>query len=128
MADELRKAVVTRDAPTPHFAYSQAIVSAGLVFIAGQIPLDPDGQMPESFEEQAHQVMRNLAAVAEAAGGSLGDAVRVNVYLADIGRAEEMNEIYKGYFTEPLPARTTIAAGLRGFQVEADAIVALRVP
>jgi 2-iminobutanoate/2-iminopropanoate deaminase len=97
------------------------------VFIAGQVPLDlTTGTMSDDFAERAHQVIGNLAAVAEAEGGSLTDAVRVNIYLEDIGRAEEMNEIYKGYFTDPLPARTTISAGLGGYQVTADAIVALR--
>ena len=126
MANPRRVAVSTSKAPSPRFSYSQGIIAAGLLFIAGQVPIDPEtGSTAESFADQVDQTLRNLAAVAEAAGGSLADAVRVNVYLEDIDRVQEMDAIYRGYFAEPLPARTTIRAGLRGFLVEMDAIVAL---
>jgi reactive intermediate/imine deaminase len=102
------------------------MIAAGLLFIAGQVPIDPDtGKVAESFADQVHQTLRNLAAVADAAGGSLANAVKINVFLEDIDRVQEMDTIYRGYFAEPLPARTTIRAGLRGFQVEMDAIIAL---
>lgn len=126
MVDEIRTAISTSNAPTPSFSYSQGIVAAGLLFIAGQIPVDPHThEMPEQFDAQVHQTLQNLTAVAAAAGASLEDAVRVGVYLEDLGRASEMDAIYRSYFGDPLPARTTIRAGLRGFQVEMDAIVAM---
>ena len=105
---------------------SQAIIAQGLLFIAGQVPIDPQtGSVPESFADQVHQTLRNLAAVAEAAGGSLADAARVNVYLEDIDRVQEMDAIYRGYFVEPLPADDDPRRPARGFLVEMDAIVAL---
>jgi 2-iminobutanoate/2-iminopropanoate deaminase len=126
VGSERRVAVSTPKAPSPRFSYSQGIIAQGLLFIAGQVPIDPEtGSVAESFADQVRQTLKNLAAVAEAAGGSLADAVRVNVYLEDIDRVREMDAIYRGYFAEPLPARTTIRAGLRGFLVEMDAIVAL---
>lgn len=126
MGNERRVAVSTPKAPSPRFSYSQGIIAQGLLFIAGQVPIDPEtGSVAETFADQVHQTLKNLAAVAEAAGGSLADAVRVSVYLEDLDRVQEMDAIYRGYFAVPLPARTTIRAGLRGFMVEMDAVVAL---
>ena len=126
MGNKRRVAVSTSKAPSPRFSYSQGIIAAGLLFIAGQVPIDPQtGRTADSFADQVNQTLRNLAAIAEAAGGSLADAVKINVYLEDIDRVQEMDGIYRGYFGEPLPVRTTVRAGLRGFLVEMDAIVAL---
>ncbi len=126
MANERRAAVNTPKAPSPRFSCSQGVIAAGLLFIAGQVPIDPaTGKVAESFADQVHQTLRNLSAVAKAAGGSLADAVKVNVYLDDIERVQEMDAIYRGYFAEPLPARTTVRAGLRGFLVDMHATVAL---
>jgi reactive intermediate/imine deaminase len=118
--------VRTSDAPPPSFSYSQGIVAQGLLFIAGQIPKHPStGEIPESFGDQARQVLDNLSSVARAAGSSLEHAVRVNVYLSDISSVYELEEIYRAYFTPPFPVRTTVQAGLRGFLIEIDAIVAV---
>jgi 2-iminobutanoate/2-iminopropanoate deaminase len=118
--------VNTSDAPPPSFSYSQGIVSQGLLFIAGQIPKDPGtGEVPESFADQARQVLDNLSSVARAAGTSLEHAVRVNVYLEDIAKVYELDDIYRAYFTPPFPVRTTVQVGLRGFLIEIDAIVAV---
>jgi 2-iminobutanoate/2-iminopropanoate deaminase len=118
--------VKTTDAPPPSFSYSQGIVAQGLLFIAGQIPKHPaTGEVAESFADQARQVLDNLAAVARAAGTSLEHAVRVNVFLDDIERVYELEEIYRTYFTPPFPVRTTVCVGLRGFLIEIDAIVAM---
>ena len=85
----------TPDAPPPSFSYSQGIVAQGLLFIAGQIPKHPaTGEVPESFADQARQVLDNLSSVAQAAGTSLEHAVRVNVYLDDIARVYELEEIF----------------------------------
>jgi len=119
--------IATDAAPQPGGAYSQAIAAGPFVFLAGQGPfLAGSGAKVEgSFAEQAHQTLRNLAAVAEAAGGSLADAVRVGVYLRDMGDFSEMNDIYRQYFNNPLPARTTIQSNLPGFSIEVDAVLYL---
>lgn len=117
--------VSTAEAPRPGGSYSQGITANGLLFIAGQVPVDPgSGAVPEEFDRQVRQTLDNLAAVARAAGTSLARAVRVGVYLADLERFKEMDAIYKQYFEEPPPARTTVGVSLLGFQVEMDAIVA----
>jgi 2-iminobutanoate/2-iminopropanoate deaminase len=122
----IRREVRTSDAPPPSFSYSQGIGAQGLLFISGQIPKHPaTGEVPESFADQARQVLDNLSSVARAAGTSLEHAVRVNVYLDDIESVYELEEIYRTYFTAPFPVRTTVRAGLRGFLIEIDAIVAM---
>lgn len=90
------------------------------------MPKDPlTGEVPATFREQARQVLENLSAVALAGGTSLANAVRVNVYLDDINAVHELEAIYRDFFTEPFPVRTTVRVGLRGFLVEIDAIVAI---
>jgi reactive intermediate/imine deaminase len=119
-----KKPVTSSAAPPPGGAYSQAIVAGQLVFLAGQGPFQPDGSKVEgSFEDQARQTFRNLAAVAEAAGASLADAVRVGVFLREMQNFGAMNEIYKEFFPEPLPARTTVQSDLPGFEIEVDAVL-----
>jgi len=119
-----RKPISTAQAPAPTGAYSQAIATGELVFLAGQGPFRPDGSKVEgSFDDQARQTFANLAAVAEAAGSSLANAVRVGVFLRDMANFAAMNEIYPEFFSEPLPARTTIQSDLPGFEIEVDAIL-----
>jgi reactive intermediate/imine deaminase len=119
-----KKPVTSSAAPPPGGAYSQAIVAGQLVFLAGQGPFQPDGSKVEgSFEDQARQTFRNLAAVAEAAGASLADAVRVGVFLREMQNFAAMNEIYQEFFPEPLPARTTVQSDLPGFEIEVDAVL-----
>lgn len=119
-----RLAISTSDAPTPAGPYSQAVCAGPLVLLAGQGPVRNDGEMvTESFAEQARQTFTNLAAVAKASGGSLADAVRVGVYLRDMSNFNEMNEVYRQFFSDPLPARTTIQSDLPGFEIEADAML-----
>lgn len=121
-----KRAVSTDRAPAPAGPYSQAIAAGGFVFLAGQGPTAPDGSRIEgSFEEQAWQTLSNLRAVAEDAGGSLADAVRVGVYLRDMADFSTMNVVYHEFFPEPLPARTTIQSDLPGFDIEVDAILFL---
>ena len=119
-----KRALSTDRAPAPAGPYSQAIAGGGFVFLAGQGPTAPDGSKVEgSFAEQARQTFANLSALAEAAGGSLADAVRVGVYLSDMDDFPTMNEVYREFFPEPFPVRTTIQSDLPGFDIEADAIL-----
>jgi len=124
-----RTVVSAADAPAAIGPYSHAIASGGLLFCSGQIPLDPTtgaivGATPA---EQADRCLRNLAAVCEAAGSSLARALRVTVYMTDLGAFAEVNERYASFFEAPAPARVAVgvAALPRGAQVEIDAIVAL---
>lgn len=122
-----KRAVNTDQAGPVGGPYSQAIVAGDTVYLAGAIPALPDGtRVTGSFAEQAHAAFRNLAAVAEAAGGSLEQAVRVGVYLRDFGDFAEMNEIYAQYLTgDNPPVRTTIPVDLVGMDIEVDAILYL---
>ncbi|MDQ1445392.1 MAG: 2-iminobutanoate/2-iminopropanoate deaminase [Acidimicrobiaceae bacterium] len=121
-----RRPVSTTEAAAPAGPYSQGVVFNGVLYLAGQGPVTPDGRLlTGAFAEQAHQVFRNLTAVAKAAGGDLRRAVRVGVFLTDLSDFAEMNEIYREYFSEPFPVRTTIQSNLPGFAIEVDAIVAM---
>ncbi|HPE71585.1 MAG TPA: RidA family protein [Candidatus Competibacter sp.] len=124
-----REIIKTDQAPAAIGTYSQAVKVGHTVYLSGQIPLDPatmqlvDGGM----EAQIHRVFDNLAAVARAAGGSLADTVKLNVFLTDLGHFALVNQIMAEYFQEPYPARAAIgvAALPRGAQVEMDAVLAL---
>jgi 2-iminobutanoate/2-iminopropanoate deaminase len=121
-----RTPVSTDQAPPPAGAFSQAIRTGNLLFLAGQTPFDADGnRVGETVAEQTRQALENLDAVARAAGGSLQDAVRVGVYLSDLAHFAEMNQAYIAFFREPYPARTTIQTDFVAFDVEIDAVVAL---
>lgn len=126
MSPSDRTAIETAEAPSPAGSYSQGMVAGGLLFIAGQVPIDPGtGVAPAEFDQQVRQTLDNLSAVARAAGASLRDAVRVGVYLTDLARFEEMDGVYREYFSAPMPVRTTIGTAIRGFPVEMDAVVAV---
>lgn len=122
-----KQPIHTDRAPAAIGTYSQAIRAAGIVYVSGQIPLDPaTGQLVAGdIRAQIHQVFRNLAAVAEAAGLSLESAVKVTIYLTDLAHFAAVNEIMAEYFAPPYPARAAIgvAALPRGAAVEADAIL-----
>lgn len=107
-----RQAVATGQAPKAIGPYSQAVTAGNLVFVSGQIPIDPaTGEfVPGDVTAQTDRVMRNLAAILEAAGTSMDAVVRCTVYLADMNDFAAMNEVYGAYFTEPAPARATIQA------------------
>ncbi|QOJ32785.1 MAG: RidA family protein [Gammaproteobacteria bacterium] len=123
-----KQVISTAQAPAAIGTYSQAIRAGGMVYISGQIPLDPaTGQLVAGdIREQIHQVFRNLAAVAAAAGLGLEQAVKVTVYLTDLGHFAAVNEIMAGYFPQPFPARAAIGVSAlpKGAAVEADAILA----
>jgi 2-iminobutanoate/2-iminopropanoate deaminase len=119
-------------APAAIGPYSHAVQAGGLLFCSGQIPLDPDsGELVGSTPaEQARRCLENLAAVCAAAGASLADAVRLTVYMTDLGAFGELNEAYGTFFESDPPARVAVgvAALPKGAQVEIDAIVALPQP
>jgi len=122
-----KRAVNTDKAGPVGGPYSQAVVAGDTVYLAGAIPSLPDGtRVTGSFAEQAHAAFKNLAACAEAAGGSLDQAVRVGVYLRDFADFAEMNEIYEQYLKgDNPPVRTTIPVALEGMAIEVDAILYL---
>jgi 2-iminobutanoate/2-iminopropanoate deaminase len=124
-----REPVTALGAPAAIGPYSHAVRAGGLLFCSGQIPLDPDtGELVgESPGDQAHRCLENLAAVCAAAGASLADAVRLTVYMTDLGAFNAVNDVYAGFFEHEPPARVAIgvAALPKGAQVEIDAVVAL---
>lgn len=123
-----RTIISTDQAPQAIGTYSQAVKCGNTVYLSGQIPLDPvTGELVSGdFRAAARRVFENLRAVAEAAGGSLDDAVRVTIFLTDLGKFPQVNEVMAEYFTQPYPARVTIgvAALPKGAEVEVDCILA----
>ena len=122
-------AINTAAAPAAIGPYSQAIKTGGLVFLSGQIPLDPQTMevVEGGIAAQTHQVFKNLIAVCEAAGGSLASAAKLTIYLTDLGDFAEVNAIMAEYFSEPYPARATIQVSAlpKGVAVEIDAVLSL---
>ena len=121
-----KQIIATTSAPAAIGTYSQAVKAGNTVYLSGQIGLDPATmQMVEGFEAQTVRVFENLKAVAEAAGGSLADAVKLNIYLTDLANFAKVNEVMARYFSEPYPARAAVgvAALPRGALVEADAVM-----
>jgi reactive intermediate/imine deaminase len=119
---------VDRPGVSTSLPFSMAVeVSGRLLFVAGQGPVDPaSGRLVvESFAQQVRLTLDNLRAVVEAGGGDLSNAVKVNVYLRAMKDFAAFNEIYRTYFPEPRPARTTVQSDLEGFDIEVDAVVAL---
>ncbi len=110
-----KQKVTAEKAPKPAGPYSQAIVAGNTIYVAGQGPFDArTGKMPEAFEEQAALTLENIKAVVEAAGATMADVVKVNVFLADLNNFAKMNEVYKRYFTDPYPVRATVGTQLLG--------------
>ena len=122
--------VRTERAPAPVGPYSQAVIHAGLVYVSGQIPLDPaTGEVVEGeIEAQATQVFANLSAVLEAAGSGIGRVLRTSIYLTDLSLFPRVNAVYERCFTgDPKPARSTIGVASLplGVQIEVDAIAVI---
>lgn len=122
-----RKIIHTPDAPKAIGPYSQAVAAGGIVFLSGQVGLDPaTGELVKGgVEVEARRAFDNLRAVAQAAGPGLAAAVRVTIYLTDLGQFATANRIMQEYFSEPYPARVTIgvAALPRGAAIEVDCIL-----
>jgi reactive intermediate/imine deaminase len=124
-----RQIIATEQAPAAIGPYSQAVRAGDTVYFSGQIPLDPaTGELVQGdIAVQTRRVFDNLAAVAQAAGGSLAQIVRVGIYVTDLANFATVNAVMAEYFQAPYPARSTIeVAGLpKGAQVEVDAVMAL---
>lgn len=121
----MKKAIHAPKAPAAVGPYVHAVEANGLIFTSGQLGLIPEtGELPEGVEAQAHQSLKNLAAVLEAAGCSLGDVVKTNVFLDDINDFGKVNEIYAQYFQGEPPARSCVQAAKlpKGGLVEIEAI------
>ena len=124
-----RQTIQTPDAPQAIGPYSQAVRAGDTVYLSGQIPLDPATMQLVSgdIEAEIHQVFKNLKAVAAAAGGSLANAVKVNVFLTDMGHFAKVNEIMATYCTQPFPARAAVGVAQlpRGARVEIECVLYL---
>ena len=121
-----KQAIHSKHAPAAIGPYSQAIRVGDTIYMSGQIGFDPaTGSLVEGIDAQAHQVFKNLRAVAQAAGGELDDIVKLTLLLADLGDFNKVNEIMASYFKEPYPARATyqVAALPRGARIEVEAIM-----
>jgi reactive intermediate/imine deaminase len=121
--------IQTPDAPAAIGTYSQAVRVDNTVYLSGQIGLDPNTMMMvEGIEAQVHRVFQNLRAVADAAGSSLNDMVKLNIYLTDLAHFAKVNEIMATYFHQPYPARAAVGVASlpRNALVEADGVLFLQ--
>lgn len=124
-----RRIIHTRQAPAAIGTYSQAVLHQGLLYLSGQIPLDPEtmDMVDGDFSEQARRVFMNMAAVCSAAGTSLDRALKLTIYLTDMANFPQVNEVMADFVAEPFPARAAVGVASlpKGAAVEADAIVAV---
>ena len=123
-----KKIIATASAPVAIGPYSQAVQAGSTVYLSGQIGLDPASmQMAEGIDAQIARVFDNLKTVAAAAGGSLADAVKVNIYVTDLANFARVNDAMAQHFSQPYPARATVqvAALPRGALVEVDAVLVI---
>ena len=119
------KKISTNNAPAAIGPYSQALDTGNMLFISGQIPIDPaTGTMPETVEEQAKQVLTNIKNILAEAGLTMNDVVKTSVFLSDLGDFAKVNEVYASFFAEPYPARSCVqvAAIPKGAKVEIETI------
>jgi 2-iminobutanoate/2-iminopropanoate deaminase len=125
----MRQAVSTDQAPKAIGPYSQGVRAANLLFVSGQVPIDPaTGKLIEGdIAAQTRRVFENLSAILKAAGASLDNVVRTTVFLADMGDFAAMNDVYAGYFKAPAPARSTVQAARlpKDARIEIDVIAVL---
>lgn len=124
-----KKAIHTDAAPAAIGTYSQAVAAGNIVFLSGQIPLDPETMavVDGDFEARARRVFENLRAVATAAGGNLNQAVKITIFLTDLDNFATVNRVMEDYFDQPYPARAAVGVASlpKGVDVEADAVLAL---
>ncbi len=122
-----REAITASGAPEPAGPYSHAVVANGFVYVSGQGPVNPEtGSTPDGFEDQVRQTFENLRTILEAAGSGLGDVVKVNAYVTDLTRFARFNEVYREFFAQDPPARTTVGVDLLGILVEVDCVAVVR--
>ena len=123
-----RETISTPLAPRPAGPYSQAIRVKDLVHVSGQVPRQADGTyVPAEVPDETRLTLDNLARIAEAAGGTLADTVKITAYLSRGEYFDDFNRAYADYFPGPPPARTTVVAGLREVKVEMDAVLFIEV-
>ena len=123
-----KQVIQSPDAPAAIGPYSQAILAGNTLYMSGQIPLDPaTGKLVEGIDAQAHQVFKNLRAVAGAANATLNDIVKLSILLIDLGDFAKVNEIMATYFKPPYPARATyqVAALPKGAKLEIEGVLVL---
>lgn len=117
------RTAITGDVPKSHLPFSPAIRAGDLVFVSGQASVDDEGAyVSGDFKEEMARSLSNVARILAAAGGSLDDVVQVKAYLGDVSYRDEFNAEYRKYFTEPLPARTTLSGGLGSLKFEVDVV------
>jgi 2-iminobutanoate/2-iminopropanoate deaminase len=122
----MRNALDSANAPRPTGPFSHAVIHGNLVFVGGQGPFDVDGrQITGDFATQVRATLSNIKAVLESAGSSLERVLKVNIFVSDLGHLAALNEVYREVFAEPFPVRTTVQAGLPGFDVEIEVVAAL---
>jgi 2-iminobutanoate/2-iminopropanoate deaminase len=126
---KMKKQVNTSLAPTAIGPYSQGVIAGNLLFVSGQIPLNPsDGSLvSDSLESQANQVFKNLRAIIQEAGTSFEHVLKLTIYLTDLENFAAVNKVMENYFNEPYPARATVEVSRlpKDVEVEIDAIVEL---
>lgn len=119
------QSISTDKAPAAVGPYSQAVISGNMVFVSGQIPVDPKtGNIPENIVDQARQALTNLGEVLKAAGSGLDKTVRVTVFITDISAFADVNKVYAEFFSEPYPSRSCVEVSKlpKGVKIEIDAI------
>ncbi|NLK73124.1 MAG: RidA family protein [Clostridiales bacterium] len=124
----MKKAIATPKAPAAVGPYSQGVQTGNLLFVSGQIPINPEtGTIPEGIEAQTGQSLENIKAIIEAAGATLSQVVKCTVFLKDMNEFADMNKIYAEYFTEPYPARAAVEVSRlpKDVKVEIEAIAQL---
>ena len=125
----MKKQVNTSSAPAAIGPYSQGVIAGNLLFVSGQIPINPtDGSLvSDSLESQANQVFQNLRAIIQEAGTSFEHVLKLTIYLTDLENFAAVNQVMEGYFNEPFPARATVEVSRlpKDVEVEIDAIVEL---
>ena len=122
----MRKTILVEGAVKPAGQYSHAVIANGFVYISGQGPADPvTNAVPDGFAAQVRQTLRNVRTILRGTGADLKDVVKVNAYLSDVTRFREYNEVYKEFFMDEPPARTTVGSQLVGIQVEIDCVAVL---
>jgi 2-iminobutanoate/2-iminopropanoate deaminase len=126
----MRKVIRTPDAPKPRGIYSQAIVDGDFVFVAGQASINPQTNELElgDIRSETRRTLSNIQAILQAAGCTLRDVVRVGVYLADLNDFEAMNEVFRKFFPDDPPARSTVGCSLPKIKIEIDCIARQRKP
>ena len=117
------QSITVTAAPPQNDTYSQAVRLGDLIYVSGQLGVRPDGALPPTFPEQARQAFENVATVLQAAGSSLGQVAKVNIYITDFSRLREMNEVYPKYFPHR-PAKTTVEVARldKGAQIEVEVV------